>query len=89
MVSEAERLGTLQMRVTGNQGVAVEVRLVKQGALKTEQRLFKLVQTPPKPKPQISPHLVVTTPAGVQFFANWTKQSNQTSLNSEMDIFIS
>jgi hypothetical protein len=89
MVREAKRLGTLQMRVTGNQGVAVKVGLVKQGALKAEQILFKLVQTPPQPKPQISPHLVVTTPAGVQFFANWTKQGNQTSLNSEVHIFIS
>jgi hypothetical protein len=88
MVSEAKRLGTLEMRVTGNQGVAVKVGLVNQGALKAEQRLFKIVQTPPKPKAQISPHLVVTTATGVQFLANRTKQGNQTSLNSEVHIFI-
>ena len=88
MVSEAKRLGTLQMRVARNQGVAVKVGLVEQGALKAEQMLLKLIQTPPKPKTQIGPHLVVTTPTGVQFLANRTEQGNQTSLNSEVHIFI-
>jgi hypothetical protein len=88
MVSEAKRLGTLQMCVARNQGVAVKVGLVEQGALKAEQMLLKLIQTPPKPKPQIGPHLVVTTPTGVQFLANRTEQGNQTSLNSEVHIFI-
>jgi hypothetical protein len=88
MVSEAKRLGTLQMGVARNQGVAVKVGLVKQGTLKAEQMLFKLIQTTPEPKPQIGPHLVVTAPTGVQFLANRAKQSNQTSLNSEVHIFI-
>ena len=87
-MGQAKRLSSLQVRVTRYQGVAMLISLTKQGPLQTQQITIHFIKTASQPEPQISAHLIIPTAAGVKLLADGPEQSDQTTLNSEVDILI-
>ena len=64
------------------------LRLAEQGLLQAIQIGINFVQASPQPEPQIGADLVVATAAGVQLLAHGTEQSDQTTLNCEVNVLI-
>ncbi len=75
MVGQGQRLGPLQMGVTGNQGVKVLLGMAKERALKPQQSGIDGIDLLAQPEPQIRSNLVIAAAAGVQLFAERPQQS--------------
>ena len=86
MVGQGQRLGPLQMGVTGNQGVKVLLGMAKERALKPQQSGIDGIDLLAQPEPQIRSNLVIAAAAGVQLFAERPQQFDQAALNGEMNV---
>jgi hypothetical protein len=88
MVRKTERLCPLQVCVTRNQRAAMAIRLPPQRHLQSAQIRIEFIKTTTKPESEIGPDLIIATATGMELFADWSQQGNQTAFDSEMHILI-
>ena len=88
MVGQQDRLGLLQVRVTGEISLAHLVGSGGQRVLECRHEASQVCQFPQCPQPEVGGHLVVPTPPGVQPGAGITGQFGDPPLYGRVDVLV-
>ena len=87
MVSEADRLGDLQMGKTGHDGFGVLFRQIDQSRLQASNQILNNGNLVAQPQADIGGNLVVAAASGVQAFAGVADFFGQAAFDVHVDIF--
>lgn len=87
MVSEADRLGDLQMGETGHDGFSVLFRQIDQGRLKASNQVLNDGNLVAQPQADVGGDLVVAAAAGMQALTRIADFVGQAAFDVHVDVF--